>query len=119
MSLRNVKITSGLIPDDLTMGDWVYCCAHLRPHTTGWCTVGRRQKICLGVTGRGRDAAGAADAECRALGLHIVGETTPCDSDLQHALSEACDGRHYRSLLLPEGKRRERDVLLAKLRVKR
>lgn len=26
---------------------WVYCAQHLRPHTTGWCTVSTRQKVLL------------------------------------------------------------------------
>lgn len=26
---------------------WIYCDQHLRPHTTGWCTVSSRNKIKL------------------------------------------------------------------------
>ena len=31
---------------------WVYCNQHLRPHKTGWCTVGVRNKVGLGVATR-------------------------------------------------------------------
>lgn len=29
---------------------WVYCRQHCRPHETGWCGVGNRDKVGLGVT---------------------------------------------------------------------
>jgi len=36
--------------DFLAFGDdWVYCNQHLRPHSTGWCSVGVRDKIGLGI----------------------------------------------------------------------
>jgi len=39
----------GDVTDDFkAFGDrWVYCGQHLRPHKTGWCTVGVRDKIVL------------------------------------------------------------------------
>lgn len=47
-------------------GAWVYCSQHLRPHTTGWCSVHNRHKRKLEATDRE-----AALAECRAQGLRI------------------------------------------------
>lgn len=48
---------------------WVYCTAHFRPHTTGWCTVPPRKKNLLDATDRD-----AAYAEVRARGWPIHGE---------------------------------------------
>lgn len=45
---------------------WVYCRQHLRPHTTGWCTVHNDQKIALTATTRND-----AYAECAERGLEI------------------------------------------------
>jgi len=38
------------VEDYKTFGeDFVYCRQHLRPHSTGWCTVSVSEKIALGV----------------------------------------------------------------------
>lgn len=100
--------------NDSGMGDWVYCCSHLRPHPTGWCTAGNDHKIRLGAQGHTTEAAKAAYAECRALGLHIFEEKTPYDWATQQALAEALGGRHYYSWLVPD--RARRDALIAKLK---
>jgi hypothetical protein len=54
--------------DDVVFGsrEWVYCAGHLRPHQTGWCTVGIRDKVALGV-----DNAKDAYEKCKRLGLKI------------------------------------------------
>lgn len=38
--------------DYLTFGPnaWIYCKQHLRPHTTGWCTVSTKHKVLLQAT---------------------------------------------------------------------
>lgn len=38
-----------LTPDETVFGRkrWVYCSQHMRPHTTGWCSVSPRLKIAL------------------------------------------------------------------------
>ena len=38
--------------DEIAFGRkvWVYCDQHLRPHMTGWCTVGKRSKTKLDAT---------------------------------------------------------------------
>jgi len=51
---------------DEHMGAWVYCNQHLRPHTTGWCTVRAPSKIPLKAT-TGEEAY----AECKERGLFI------------------------------------------------
>ena len=48
---------------------WVYCKSHVRPHTTGWCTVHVDDKVPLDATTRE-----AAYAEARAKGFKIYGE---------------------------------------------
>ena len=48
---------------------WVYCREHLRPHSTGWCTVFVRDKVLLDAK-----YEEAAYAEARAKGLKIYGE---------------------------------------------
>lgn len=48
---------------------WVYCKQHVRPHSTGWCTVDVKDKIKLDATDRT-----AAIAECRDKGLKMVGD---------------------------------------------
>jgi hypothetical protein len=45
---------------------WVYCSQHMRPHTTGWCTVSNKNKIRLEATN-----AEAAYAECEQKGLAL------------------------------------------------
>jgi hypothetical protein len=57
-------------PEDSQMlATWVYCKQHVRPHTTGWCTVGVRDKVALAAKNRE-----SAYAEARALGYAIHGE---------------------------------------------
>lgn len=99
--------------NDSSMGDWVYCCSHLRPHSTGWCSIERSHKIRLGTKGYTADRVTAAYAECRALGLHIFEEKTPYDWQAQADLARVLGGRHYRSWFVPDGARR--DALIAKL----
>ncbi len=48
---------------------WVYCKAHVRPHTTGWCTVPHSQKVLL--TANNYDDA---RNEAKSLGFEIYGE---------------------------------------------
>lgn len=50
-------------------GRWVYCESHVRPHTTGWCTVCSSKKTLLNAANRDE-----AYSETRALGLPIYGE---------------------------------------------
>jgi len=45
---------------------WVYCRQHVKPHETGWCSVGVYDKIGLGV-----QTADEAYAKCEAWGLPI------------------------------------------------
>lgn len=45
---------------------WIYCDQHLRPHTTGWCTVPNRNKIKLDA-----DNYTDAAAECVKHGYTI------------------------------------------------
>ncbi len=52
---------------DAELGEWVYCSQHLRPHTTGWCTVSNEDKVPLAAKTRGE-----AYAECRAKGLRLL-----------------------------------------------
>jgi hypothetical protein len=33
--------------NDTQLGTYVYCASHIRPHTSGWCTVPTSQKIGL------------------------------------------------------------------------
>lgn len=47
-------------------GAWVYCRQHVKPHPTGWCSVGVYDKIGLGV-----DTAKEAYAKCEEWGLEI------------------------------------------------
>ena len=55
--------------------DWVYCRQHLRPHTTGWCGVGVRDKIDLGIPpGEFGEWSRLAHEKCRRFGLKIYGE---------------------------------------------
>lgn len=48
----------------------VYCRSHMRPHLTGWCSVGVRNKVAL-------ESGTISDAldECREKGYPIYGET--------------------------------------------
>jgi hypothetical protein len=45
---------------------WVYCAQHLRPHTTGWCTVHSDQKTLLDAT-----SSKGAYAECARRGFRL------------------------------------------------
>lgn len=45
---------------------WVYCNQHMRPHLTGWCTVGVRNKILLNVS-----TAEEAMEKCKELKLPV------------------------------------------------
>ena len=45
---------------------WVYCDQHMRPHLTGWCTVGPRNKTKLDATDMK-----AAFQECRDKGYEL------------------------------------------------
>lgn len=47
-------------------GAWVYCRQHVKPHQTGWCSVGVYDKIGLGVA-----TAKEAYAKCEQWGLKI------------------------------------------------
>lgn len=78
-------------------GTWVYCRAHLRAHETGWCSVGNRDKIALGVS-----TADEAYQKCRDWGLPIHGELEP---PADPALLEAAQGVLS---LLDEAKQGER-----------
>jgi hypothetical protein len=48
---------------------YVYCKSHLRPHTTGWCTVAAEDKVDLDTTDRD-----LAYKKARELGFKIYGE---------------------------------------------
>lgn len=48
---------------------WVYCKSHVRPHTTGWCTVRVDDKVLLDAKTREE-----AIAESRSKGFKIYGE---------------------------------------------
>ncbi len=50
-------------------GKWVYCSQHLRPHTTGWCSVSNSDKIPLIA-----ESMGEAYIECARMQLHIYKE---------------------------------------------
>ena len=100
---------------DEHMGYYVYCASHLRPHSTGWCTVDPSNKIRLAATNYD-DAA----EECDRLGLHIDkhGRLRWTDAEKQRygltqLLTNACEGRHYRSWLTSD--RQQRDDYLRRL----
>jgi hypothetical protein len=57
---------------DSHLGAWVYCKQHLRPHSTGWCTVHADEKIPLDAKTREE-----AYEETIARGLHIFGCAGP------------------------------------------
>lgn len=50
-------------------GEWVYCRQHVKPHPTGWCSVGVYDKLGLGV-----ETAEEAYVKCREFGLPIYGD---------------------------------------------
>lgn len=50
--------------NDTDLGDFVYCASHVGPHATGWCGVGKDQK--LGLLARTSEEAWA---EVRSYGL--------------------------------------------------
>ena len=56
--------------DAVTFGEgaWVYCSQHLRPHSTGWCTVGIEDKTKLEATDYN-----SAVLECRERGFKLHG----------------------------------------------
>jgi hypothetical protein len=58
--------------DDLAFGRnaWVYCKQHMRAHQTGWCGVGVRDKVALGVM-----TAEDARAKCRDWGFELYYDT--------------------------------------------
>lgn len=54
--------------DEHVFGDgWIYCAQHLRPHTTGWCTVSNREKQFLHA-----ETEAEAIEECNARGLPVA-----------------------------------------------
>lgn len=64
-----MKNKKNLTDDVKEWGDaWVYCKSHLRPHKTGWCTVGVEKKVCLGDSTMDREGA---INKCREFGLEI------------------------------------------------
>lgn len=60
---------SNITEDEKAFGKdaWVYCSAHLRPHSTGWCTVPLKDKVKL-------DATTYTEAlhECKVKGFKVV-----------------------------------------------
>lgn len=66
------ELNKPLTEDELAFGRdaWIYCSQHMRPHETGWCGVGIRDKVGLGVGG-----AEAAYEKCRAWKFPLYGET--------------------------------------------
>ena len=61
--------------DDKVFGDWVYCRQHVRPHSTGWCTVSNHDKIGLGIVGsETQENIKLAFEKCRDWKLPIYGE---------------------------------------------
>lgn len=52
------------------VGVIVYCDQHLRPHKTGWCTVGNRHKVKLDTTSLDK----TANDECRAKGYVLFSD---------------------------------------------
>lgn len=82
------------------MRAWVIGCTAARicgRIRTNWCTVPARDKIRLVASGHTTEAAKAAYAECRALGLHIFEEKGPWDWEAQRDLAEYLGGRLYTS----------------------
>jgi hypothetical protein len=69
--LRKIDM-SMITEDEQTFGKnvWVYCSQHLRPHLTGWCTVGVKDKTLLTATGEHQ-----AYDECRAAGFKLFTAT--------------------------------------------
>lgn len=59
---------------DEEMGAWVYCTQHVRPHTTGWCTVGVRDKRPL----KARNSE-QAYKEVKDIGWPIFGHKEPAE----------------------------------------
>lgn len=57
--------------DTIFFGDWVYCGQHMRPHTTGWCSVYNLNKMGLGIKGKGEKSRREAYHKCYRLGLKI------------------------------------------------
>lgn len=50
---------------------WVYCNQHLRPHTTGWCTVGIDKKVCLFSIEKSEEQA---IEKCKQFGFKLYSE---------------------------------------------
>ncbi len=57
--------------DEIVFGvkAWVYCRQHMKPHMTGWCGVGNRDKVGLGLFGQ--PSAKRAYEKCKEFGLEI------------------------------------------------
>lgn len=53
--------------DDTSLGKYVYCSAHLRVHTTGWCSVNNGDKI-----GLKSDTLEEANIEAAEMGVLLV-----------------------------------------------
>jgi hypothetical protein len=51
---------------------WVYCKQHLRPHLTGWCSVGVNDKIGLGIFGKTEESMKKAYSKCINWGFKII-----------------------------------------------
>jgi len=60
-------MVDNITEDELAFGKdhWVYCNQHMRPHTTGWCTVDVRNKVGLGIQGNTDEAMKEAYSKCR------------------------------------------------------
>lgn len=59
---------------DEELGKWVYCKQHLRPHSTGWCTVPPDQKVALQA-----ETHDDAYKEVRAIGFYVFGAKEPIE----------------------------------------
>jgi len=55
-------------------GAWVYCGQHMNAHPTGWCSVSVRDKVGLGISGRGAEVAQEARAKCQEFGLPLANQ---------------------------------------------
>jgi hypothetical protein len=102
---------------DEHLGTFVYCASHLRPHSTGWCSVDPDHKVCLTAT-----TIETAYAEVARYGLYVFGSDANRGSagdkvgDLMSPFARASRQRHPRSWLTPLPHRAERDRLLNRIR---
>lgn len=78
LELERQDIVPGLVGrdrpkiEDTVLGAWVYCAQHLRPHRSGWCSVGVEDKVGLGsFPGTEQEQGAAAASKCRRLGLKL------------------------------------------------